>query len=148
MLDMPVQKPPYLSVEEKRRYAKLLALPEERAERRFLLALFEWQALTVGFEIPGSDVEWDSPTLGHRIKLSEILYILLSACTDILDAVNQTRGAKPLSEVRQLAASSISGVRAALSAGDVKGSPDHVEIFIRTMEMLSALDGMLDSVGS
>ena len=132
MRDMPILTPPYLSAQERRRYAKLLGLPRHRVERRFLLLYYEWLVQTVGFQYAGDDLMWDSRAMGCRINLSEVLYILVSACGDFINALNRTRSAKPLPAARERAATTANEVRVALSERVPKRSAGRKEIVDHT----------------
>src|SRR5262245_20938199 len=79
---MPIQKPPYLSAAERRRFAVIMALPESHPVRAALCEFYRCRAQYVGFEISPEgaeiDQEWFSTTLKHKFRLSYFLYVFVS----------------------------------------------------------------------
>ena len=143
---VPIQRPPYMSARDKRRYARTLALPEAHAERRFLQAFFEWWATCVGTGLSGTDLVWDSEALGHQIKLSELLYILLSLCLPVLDSLNMKRPAKPLEEAVSEAGNHLPTLRTALGEAALQSRGESGVIVDRTRGFLNHLAEMLDEL--
>lgn len=144
---MPIQRPPHMSAKERRRYARTLALPEAHPERRFLQAFFAWWATCVGAELSDIDLAWQSRSLGHEIKLSELLYILLSCGTSLLDALNMKRPGEALAKATSEAKRNLPTLRLALREAAPESQGETAAIIDRTGDILNCLEEMLDGVG-
>jgi hypothetical protein len=79
---MPIQKSPYLSARERRRFAVIMVLPDSHPARVALIAFYQCRVECVGFELcekgDSIDQEWFSPTLNRRFRLSSFLYEYIS----------------------------------------------------------------------
>jgi hypothetical protein len=100
----PIRRPPHLSAQAIRRYARTLARPRRHPERRLLLAFYEWWCFCVGREIPWKgrenealDLEWFSPAEHRVVRFSGTAYALLSHLAKLFDSWNMARPPQPAS---------------------------------------------------